>query len=331
MLYKSFVPFSRNTIILHDDYLYPILEASRSNCYVENTGNKADSLHRRIKQTYEEQIAKAYAKIIVPLLKYSKITNPLIAIDFTDEEFYGLYSDLYLHPWTGEGGVNSNFKFAVVSLVGKNKVPILAVPVQCGFNKSEVVTKLLAFAKCIFKRVSCVLLDAGFYAGEVIEALQKEKYLIRAPKNKKIEKFIEATKQNDWKTYSSEIEWYEDRTTHRIKTNIVIVRDVALRENNVDCSYATNIKFKNGMDYVYLYCKRWQIETNFRMEDQVHIKSKSLEAIIRYFYFMVSLLLHTIWLLFYSHKIAFDSFKIHLANQTFLEQLNIDYVHGYVV
>lgn len=331
MLYKSFVPFNRNTIILHKDYLYPILEASRSNCYVENTGNKADSLHRRIKQTYEEQIAEAYKKTILSLLKYHRITNPTIAIDLTDEEFYGLYSDLYLHPWTGEEGVNANFKFAVVSLVGKNKVPILAVPVQCGFDKSDMINHFLSVVKSIFKTINCILFDAGFYAGEVIETLQNEKYLIRAPRNEKIEKLIQSTKQSDWKSYQSEIKWYADKTTHRVKTNIVIVRNVKLRNTEVDCSYATNINLKNGMDYVYLYCKRWQIETNFRMEDQVHIKSKSLEIIIRYFYFMVSLLLHALWLLFYSNKIAFDSFKIHIANQIFLEQLGIEYIHGIVV
>lgn len=249
LLYKSFAPFSRNTTILHNDYLYPILEASRSNCYAENTGNKADSLHRRIKQTYEEQIANAYTKIIIPLLKYSRITSPLIAIDITDEEFYGLYSDLYLHPWTGEEGVNSNFKFAVVSLVGKNKIPILAIPVQCGFNKSDMINYFLSIVKSIFKTINCILLDAGFYAGEVIAALQKEKYIIRAPRNEKVVKLIAATKEESWNSYDHQIIWYENRTTHRIKTNIVIVRNVRLRKNDIDCSYATNIKLKNGMDY----------------------------------------------------------------------------------
>ena len=87
------------------------------------------------------------------------------------------------------------------------------------------------------------------------------------------------------------------------------------------------IKLDSGMEYVHLYCKRWQIETNFRMEDQVRIKSKSVQVIIRYFYFMISLLLHAAWQLFWSGKIAFDTFKIRLADQLFCESLIISYAH----
>jgi len=328
-MYKSFAPFSRNSIILQDDYLYPILEAARSNCYVENTGNKADSLQRRIKQTYEEDIVKAYKEVIFPLIKYQRIINPVVAIDITDENFYGLFSDLYLHPWTGEEGVKAKYKFAVISLVKNSKIPLLAVPFHCGMDKAELIKYLLTTAKKIFKNIAAILLDAGFYSGAVILALEKERYLIRAPQNSKIQEFIIDTNKGKWKTFEHEIEWLANKTTNRVKTNIVIVRDVKLRNTIFDCSYATNIKLSNGMDYVYLYCKRWQIETNFRMEDQVHIKSKSIAHIIRYFYFMISLLLHALWLFFYNHKIAFDVFKIQLANEYLFLQLGISYTSAF--
>ncbi len=325
-MYKSFAPFSRNSIILQEDYIYPIIEAARSNCYVENTGNKADSLHRRIKQTYEEDIVKAYTKIIFPLLKYQRIHNPLIAIDFTDENFYGLFSDINLHPWTGEDGITAHYRFAVISLVGEYKIPLIAIPVHNGMYKEDIVNYFLSIAKKIFRKISAVLLDAGFYSGAVIQALDKEKYLIRAPQNSKIKEFIIDTPEDEWKIFKHEIEWLADKTTNSVNTNIVIVRNVKLRNTLVDCSYATNIKLSNGIDYTYLYCKRWQIETNFRMEDQVHIKSKSVIPIIRYFYFMISLLLHALWLLFYRHKIAFDTFKIQLASEYLFLQMRIPYI-----
>lgn len=306
------------------------MEAARSKCYVENTGNKADSLHRRIKQTYEEDIVKAYTKLIFPLLKYQRIINPLIAIDFTDENFYGVFSDIYLHPWTGEEGVNANYRFAVVSLVRDSKIPLLAIPVHRGMYKEDIVNYFLNIVKKIFKRISAVLLDAGFYSGAVISALKKERYLIRAPQNSKTKKFIIDTPKVDWKIFEHEIEWLANKNTNSVKTNIVIVRDVKLRNTIFDCSYATNINLNNGRDYVYLYCKRWQIETNFRMEDQVHIKSKSIVPIIRYFYFMISLLLHALWLFFYSHKMPFDTFKIQLANKYLYLQLGIPYTSTFL-
>lgn len=329
-MYKSFAPFSRNSIILQEDYIYTILEAARSNCYAENSGNKADSLHRRIKQTYEEDIAKSYTKTIFPLLKYQRIINPTIAIDITDENFYGLFSDLYLHPWTGEEGVTAKYKFAVISLVKNSKIPLLAVPFHCGMDKAELINYFLTVIKKIFKNISAILLDAGFYSGEVIQALDKERYLIRAPQNSKIKEFIIDTPKEDWKIFEHEIEWLANKTTNRVKTNIVIVRDVKLRNTIFDCSYATNINLNNGRDYVYLYCKRWQIETNFRMEDQVHIKSKSIIPIIRYFYFMISLLLHALWLFFYSHKMSFDTFKIQLANKYLFLQLGLPYTSTFL-
>ena len=324
---KAFAPFSRNSIILPDNYVQPLVEAARSHCYVENTGNKADSLHRRISLTYEEDIVAAYLKVLTPLLKYQRIVNPMVAIDFTDEDFYGFSADPYLHPWTGEEGVESHWKFAALSLVGKHKIPLMAVPAHLGMDKAELALMFLAVAKKLFRRIRCVLLDAGFYSGAVIEALQNEKYIIRAPHHKPVERYIAATPEHGWKAWKHTIVWNGNKTTNRTSTTIVVVRNVKMRKGTADCCYATNMQLSDGMSYVHLYCRRWQIETNFRMEDQVRIKSKSVRVIIRYFYFMISLLLHAVWLLFWSGKIAFDAFKIRAANQLLFASVGIAYAY----
>jgi len=327
-LYKAFAPFHRNSTALPGDYLQPIVEAARSNCYVENTGNKADSLHRRIKQTYEEEIAAAFWQVLAPILKKQRIVNPTIAIDFTDENFYGSSADPYLHPWTGEEGVEAHYRFIVLSLVKKDKIPLMAVPVHLGMDKAELMCMFLALAKKLFRRIRCVLLDAGFYSGAVIESLQGQQYIIRAPHHKPIEQYITATPEHGWRIWKHTIVWNGSKTTNRTNTTITVVRGVQFKKGKqIDCSYATNMKLDSGMEYVHLYCRRWQIETNFRMEDQVKIKSKSLHIIIRYFYFMISLLLHAIWLLFWSEKIAFDCFKIHAANQFLFASIGIAYAY----
>jgi len=306
--------------------MQPLVEAARSHCYVENLGNRADSLHRRIKQAYEEDIQKAYLKILTPIIKSMHLGPVMLACDFTEEDFYGYTSDLWLHHWTGEEGVQANYKFAVLSLVGKHKIPIIAIPVHCGMSKEEIFNLFLLIARRLFKHIKCILLDAGFYSGEVIEVLGQIKYLIRAPHNKAIDTYIEAT--NVWGRHNHVIVWKGSKTTHRTKTNIIIVKQVQFKKKKVDCSYATNMQLRDGMNYVHLYCRRWQIETNFRMEDQVRIKSKSIEIIIRYFYFMISLLLHALWQLFWQGKISFDAFKVHLASQLFLACYQIEYAHS---
>jgi len=318
------VQFHSNSTILPADYLQPLVEAARSHCYVENVGNKADSLHRRIEQTYEEQISHAYVATLSPQIKRMHLGFTMLAFDFTDEDFYGYTSDLWLHPWTGEAGVRATYTFGVLSLVGKHKLPIMAVPVHCGMSKKEIFCLFLAVVKKLRLHVRCILLDAGFYSGEVIESLSGYKYIIRAPHNEKVKKFI-ATTEN-WGRYHDKITWNADKTKKKTKTIIVIVKQVRFKNLLVDCSYATNMQLHDGMSYVRLYCKRWQIETNFRMEDQVHIKSKSRSILIRYFYFMISMLLHAIWLMTWSHKMAFDTFKVRLATQLLLAQYDILYV-----
>jgi len=324
-LYKSLVQFHSNSTIYPHGYLQPLVEAARSHCYVENVGNRADSLHRRIEQTYEEQIADAYFKALSPAVKRMHLGSVMLACDFTEEDFYGYTSDLWLHGWTGEQGVQAHYKFAVLSLVGKQKIPLMAVPAHVGMSKEEIFSFFLAIAKKLQLHVRCILLDAGFYSGEVIESLKGYKYIIRAPQNEVVQRFIAATE--DWSSYRHEIEWNGYKTIRRTKTTIVIVKRVRFKNTFVDCSYATNMRLSDGMSYVHLYCRRWQIETNFRMEDQVKIKSKSRHILVRYFYFMISLLLHAVWLMTWSHKMAFDTFKVHLANQLLFAVEGLAYVH----
>ena len=61
-------------------------------------------------------------------------------------------------------------------------------------------------------------------------------------------------------------------------------------------SIASTIKFRTRIEYIYYYKRRWQIETNYWAEDEVKINSKSTNCLVRYFYFLVSLLIHLFWI-----------------------------------
>lgn len=316
---KAFQPFSSNTKIWHEAYLYPILEAARSLTHVENTGNKADSLHRRIKQSYEEDLQKAYMSFIKHHIKLRRFTSALISIDFTDEEFYGEEGSLWIIPWTGEKGVTGKYRFAVMSMVNKQakkKLPLLAIPTRVGIDKADMVKLFLDFAHKLFSLISGILLDAGFYAGGVVRVLENERYIIRAPKNKKVKKLIKETKKEA--EYLDEIRWNADKTWNKVKTKYIIVRKVKFKGKLIDCTFITNMNLK-PREYLSLYRCRWQIETNFRVEDYVRIKSRSKIAIVRYFYFLIQLLLHAIWILFFRERIPFESFKIRVSNYFFCE------------
>ena len=97
------------------------------------------------------------------------------------------------------------------------------------------------------------------------------------------------------------------------------------KEKEIVWSFATNMILDDYYTYVGFYKKRWRIETNFRVEDEAKIKSKSIFPVIRYFYFTLGLLLHSIWLVF-KKEIPFKTFLIQTFKYMMLESLGIDQV-----
>ena len=57
--------------------------------------------------------------------------------------------------------------------------------------------------------------------------------------------------------------------------------------------FATNLR--QSLYLISKYKRRWQIETDFRVHDEARIKTKSNEPIVRYFYFLTSLVLLANW------------------------------------
>ena len=83
------------------------------------------------------------------------------------------------------------------------------------------------------------------------------------------------------------------KTKKRVPTQILACKNTL----NYDWLFATNIPFKSKTECVLAYKKRWQIETNFRVEDESRIKSKSCNFQIRLFYHMIGALLRMLWVL----------------------------------
>lgn len=316
-LYKSFQPFSRNSKIQILDYSGLLLKIAGRNTYVETLSNKADSLHRRIEISYEEEIRDTFLKIISKLVKYTRLTNVKLAIDITDEDFYGKTNNIWIHGWTGEKGVVGKFKYIVLSRVDKYKIPILALPFHVGMNKTDAIDFLLKIARKLFRSISVVLFDRGFYSGEIFALLENTKinYLMFVPENKAVKRY--------WKegldVIKHEVKYNLDKTWNKVKIKLVLVE---YQENK--WTFATNLKLRNALDYIFLYKKRWQIETNFRVMDEAMIKSRSVNYLVRYFYFMFALLLHVLWCLF--GNVQFKRFIYDLENLFGFEILGIRYV-----
>lgn len=291
------IDFGKAKILNGKDYLKSIFRASSHNTYVETVSNKADSLHRRIKFSYEEDVIDAYKQAIKKLLKYKRFGRVTLAVDITKEQFYGEKRDFYIYHCDEDCESKAEFHYMVISIVGAEKnIPLMALPVPLGYYRAELVEELLLFVKELL-RVKLVLFDRGFVNAELIHILQKLKlkYLIFAKKYKELECMLESVEDSD--IIEHEMKYEKDKSTFKVETYIVMVK-----EGEYGWAFYTNLWLDDAKYYIKLYKKRWQIETNFRVEDEAKIKSKSVNYLVRYFYFMLGLLLHAIWLIFASNQ-----------------------------
>lgn len=308
------IDFGKAKVLGAKDYLKSIFRACSHNSYVETVSNKADSLHRRIKLSYEEEVINAYKQAIKKLLKYKRFGAVTLAVDITKERFYGEKRDFYIYHCDEECESEAEFHYMVISIVGAEKnLPLMALPVPLGCYRAELVEELLLFVRELL-RIKLVLFDRGFVNTELIHVLQKLNlnYLIFAKKYMELKCMLESVEEGA--IIEHEMEYGKDKSTFKVKTYLVMVK-----EEGYEWAFYTDLWLDDAKYYIKLYKKRWQIETNFRVEDEAKIKSKSVNYLVRYFYFMLSLLLHAIWLMFFD--IQFKLFLIETYEAILLDEI----------
>ncbi len=314
-LNKAFF-FSRSD----NNYVEELILAAYGISYIETNSDKADSLHLKIKQCNWENFLGVYQEIIKSYVRKLNIRSGILAFDITSEPFYGKTTGLYFIGCEPTAGYKQEFEFLVMSLINdkkQEKIPLACIPVHLGFDCAKTIKDLLAYASRLFK-IRLVLFDRGFYSAENINALQDFRYIMLIPKLSSKIKYYSSIICSDAHFHQK----VKGNTGAEALTRIVLVRD---ESDEFTWSFATNIIMNNAYDYVRLYKKRWRIETNFRVEDEAKIKSKSVFIEIRYFYFLTSLLLHSIWLVF-RKEIPFKAFLIKTFKFIMLKGLGIEQV-----
>ena len=310
-LNKSFF-FSKSD----NNYAEEIILAAMAYTYVETAEGKSDSLHLKIKQCEWENFLDGYQEKIKHYLRKLNIRRGIVAFDVTPEPFYGKTTGFYTIGCKGEKGYKHEFQFLVLSLIDEKKeekIPLACIPVHYGFDCAHAIKNLLAYANKLFT-IRFVLLDREFYSAENINALSGLRYLMLVPKlSREIKQLSEVVK------YGHMNHKVKDCKGEEAPTRIVLVRD---KSDKFTWSFATNMVLEDYYAYVAFYKKRWRIETNFRVDDEAKIKSKSVFPVIRYFYFLMSLLLRAIWLVF-RKEIPFKSFLIKIHKCMLLERFGI--------
>ena len=270
-----------------------LIEAGRTISYVETVSNKADTLHRHLRNLNENDLKRAFEFNTRKALLRMGLGRVVLALDTTQELYYGKNGKLNVRQVKHEKGTTEAFTYLVLSIVEPKPLPLMALSYKQGDDLTALVKELLEYARKLPLVIELVLFDRGFYIWDLIAYLSSEriKYLIFVPQNKAMKKYISQTKLIS--SYEHIRKYNKYRTWNVGKTKIVIIKDLIQNKESYYWCFATNLK--QSIHLIYKYKQRWQIETDFRVQDEARIKTKSNIALIRYFYFVTSLILLANW------------------------------------
>lgn len=274
-----------------------IIEAGRTISYVETSApGKADKFHNSIKGGDKRIFMKEFEGIIRMTLRRLKLKRVKIGFDTTEDVTWSEKNKFNLRPSVYKMPLES-WNFLNVSIIDPIYLPLMSVPYRRVDNLDSLVIDLLKYIKTLPISVDLILFDRGFYHAHLIDYLNGKRrgwswpYLILVPKRKAQEKYIEQTRQakKAFAFYDHVFDYKKDKSSWKPSTTIVIR---IIDEKSVWC-YATNQK--PSLRLCFEYPKRWNLETGFRVHDEVRIKSKSSYSLIRYFNHLIGMLLIVLW------------------------------------
>ena len=298
-----------------------LLDAAAYNTYIETIGNKSDTLYLRTKEGLTEMVTYSYLNYIERLsLKFGlKDKKLVLAIDYTDEDFYGDVQGVDIHGWTGKEGVTGKFKFLTCSIISDDvpeKIPLISIPISMGHYKSYAITHCLSLIKPHIGEIQLIIFDRGFYDKDLMYELKKSgyPYLIFVPKQKDKQEILFPLEKDEHVVIVHDFTVNKDKTKYSSETFLTFLKEIydPKSEKNYDWVFATNIEEVALSNIIETYKKRWRIETSFRVQDDATIKCKSKEMKIRYFIFMFQQILQTQWICFYKNEVSFKEYIIEM-------------------
>lgn len=320
-LQKSFQSLESSIILPLNKIGHSLVKCAKSNSYIETLGEHPDSLHMWIKESYEEDFKESFQSQVIRALKHVPTQHARIAVDLTHEPFWGKTRSVHIINNEPDKKYGAEFKYSVVSLITRNKqIPLMALPVIEGQGIAKHTIELLEFCFSLFKKIRLALFDRGYYVAEIIDYLEarKIKYIILCPERSgKIEDYVNQTKQLG--KFVHQMKYSKEKSNWKPKTLIVVCKGI----DEFPWMFATNINLRTRVEYIWYYKRRWQIETNFRVEDEGRIKSKSTNYLIRYFYFLIGLLLHMFW-------IVNKNIKYHVPYKKYLDIIETELLMSYL-
>ena len=253
----------------------------------------ADSVYYHLQKISVEDVERMMKRFVARSIRLLKRRfgnrKFAVAIDYTDEMYYGDKSKAPVVGTKRHRGTNYAFKYLTVNVVVYGcRFFLFAYPIfQRGDNWKNI-EKVLDLLEEYELQTYVLLLDREFNDGNTMNMLDLNgyKYIIPADQDSKFLRWKKAAGKfpaisRGWKIADAQ-------------TTLIM-----LDEGEHVYGYLTNLPedFYKDDPYVLseLYSKRWGIETAHRVEDKFRIYTTTRNGIVRYLFFVVSVLLYNIW------------------------------------
>ena len=226
-----------------------------------------------------------------------------IAIDWTDEPYYGNKNNQFIIGMEPKAGTCWAYEFFTASLLVKGgRLLFFAYPLYGRENLLYYVNRALLFLKELGIKPPLLLFDRGFRSTDLFAYLKDEKipFITPAVQDSHFERLVASVKKfpvrfNGWQMQNSDKETVEIDLI--VQEEFSEGKDGKLERHLY--GFYTNLPrkvYEGNADLISeFYSKRWGIETAHRCEDDFRIKSTSVSGIVRYLYFVVSSLVYNLW------------------------------------
>ncbi len=223
-----------------------------------------------------------------------------IAIDCHKWEYWGKKIDKFVVGKEPEHGTNKCFKFITLDVTNhEQRFTLCALPFLDKDNQNELVIKLLAGAR---KKINIrtILIDRGFLDSKLLNYLKSEGLYFIIPSKKSNRALL---KDASFLKPDS-VGVLKDVLMGDVRVNLIVKK-----EGDKLYGFFTNMNIVTGDNGLALaiadmYKRRWQIESGYRVKKDFRGRTTSKKYIIRYLYFMLSVILYNFWVLVNSLVIA---------------------------
>jgi hypothetical protein len=298
----------KNSVYKSKDIAYRLIESAINNQSLEAMYKTSNFLSAdRVLERLHCLDYKNVQNLIVDVNNNLKLPKSVkLAIDFTEYIYYGSRDHLGVLGSKGGEYVRRYFELSIVNPA----LFINAFPVdQFTNNKVKLIKQIIDGFYTSYKetKIEILLMDRAFFAKNVVDFLIDNNipFLMPAVKNKAIQPLAEQFRKG----------WLPEKIKYQFgKYEINLLFIMVKGEVLV---YATNTK-KTPAGVFRTYRKRWQIETNFREQNNFLLKTQTTDFVMRYFVFALSGLLFNLWQLSRNNNTESYLFKMKLTEEIVL-------------